>query len=307
MKNLFYLNLENKEFLKQKCSTKNYIKCFKRTTGENFFALDSGSRIYAARQKPAIKNQQSFKRAIAPQNKVNHISLDNLQSTNTVFFKRDLIIKVRFSQTLFLQNFLLNHQKQYVDFALRYKEGFLMLKHAKFCTMLILKSRKGGFLARVAGFLCFIPKKYFLEALISPAHGDFVMLEEAKFMVLFLLKICFKLKTGYDFFYYLNKNIFLVKGLLSKIKLTFNRSLFLNKIPLAHFGVKIKTVILTSYYKKNLVKSIKKRQLVKGQANFILLFKKVRFKESTLISEEVRAKRIKTLLSKQMYAISTKK
>ena len=267
MKTIFYLNLEKKEFLKQKCSAKKYIQGFKRRVlGENSFIVDTGSQSFPVRQKNAIKPRRrkrfSFKKRLKKKKKAKQLSVGGLSTKKSAFFKNDIIIKVRFSRILFLQSFLLTHQKEYVDFATNYKESFQMLKRSKFCTLLILKRKRGGFLARVAGFVCFIPKKHFLRALASTAYGydRALLLQEAKSIVTFLLKICFKLDRGKSCFYYLTKSSFLIEELVTRKKLILNKALFSNKIPLAHFRSKIKVRIITSYYRKNLRKSLKRKK-----------------------------------------------
>lgn len=314
MKTIFYLNLEKKEFLKQKCSAKKYIQGFKRSTlGKNSFIIDSGSQSFPARQKNAIKPRSrkrlNFKRRTNKKKKAKQLSIGVLSTKKTAFFKNDVIIKVRFSRVLFLQSFLLTHQKEYADFATKYKESFQMLKRSKFCTLLVLKRKRGGFLARVAGFVCFIPKKQFLRAVAYAAYSydQALLLQEARSIVLFLLKVCFKLGTGRDCFYYLTKNSFLIQESLPKKKLVLNRALFSSKIPLAHFRSKIKVKILTSYYRKNLRKSLKRkkrRQRSRGRKNrrsrikLVLLFKRNSCKVGECNAGSVFKKPAKNLPSK---------
>jgi len=270
MKNLFYLNfLESK--LEQKCSIKKFVKGFERLPGPGtFLTLDCGGRVFP--------NKSEAKKKL-------------------FLFSNDFAVKFRFSRDLFLQSFLLTHQKPYNNFAQKYLNSFEMLRNLKFCTLLILKKERGGFLVRAAGFVCFLPKRSYAQLFsqIAAAHFAAFLNYQLHTLLLFLLKISIKIKIDRRVFSALcEKACF--RALLKK-KITVNRALLSSRLPLKQrFGVSreksrelaFKFKLSSSYFRK---KFLNKKRTKKGRVKFVLCLEKEK-NESEL--EETEAGEVET-------------
>lgn len=259
MKNIFYLTfLEGK--LEQKCSVKQFAKCFVRPSAPStFLTLDSGSYMSPNR---LVKSKKKH------------------------FFGTEFAIKIRFSRDLFLQSFLLSHQKTYINFAQKYKESFKMLQNINFCVLLILRSKRGGFLVRVAGFICFLPKSHYrrLFSRIAAAHFATSIKYQLRNLLLFLLKVCFKIKADFNTFALLCEKVSF--GFVLKRKVVLNKALLSSKLPFKQRLVRglpsgkrgkllFSFKLSASYLRK---KFLKKRRVWNGRAKFILCFQKLKKK-----------------------------
>lgn len=237
MKNIFYLNLL-KTKLEQKCSVEKFAKGFARPT-------DLGTQLILDCDGQVFRNKQAVKRKL-------------------VFFDANFAIKLRFSRDLFVQSFLLNHQKGYVNFAQKYRESFKMLQNINFCTLFILKSQRGGFLVRAAGLVCFLPKRDYMQIFskICMAHFSTCIKYKLHTLLLFLVKICLKVGAGLRTFSALCGKV-CFRPIL-KAKLIFNKALLSNKLSFKQSFYSVPTgenqnlnfrfKLSASYFKKKFLK-----------------------------------------------------
>ena len=234
MKSIFYLNLENKNFLTQKFLSKKYIKQIKRFKPlKHIFNVDNNSEI-------------------------NPIAFQKGSCGSSIFLTKQKILKVNFSTTLYLKSFLSTRQKKNMNITNVVKNFYRLIHCKKFHTLFILNPGKSGYNVHTGGVRCFLPGsqvRKFKRSLFRLYNNwkiqtvlriflDVLLPRLKKFFFLKKLPLAEKQNLLYSFIVS-KRTVFEV--------LFYKKSFFLKKIPLFGFA-KIK--IVPSFKKKNSVKRI---------------------------------------------------
>ena len=228
MKKIFYLNLENKNFLEQKFWSKKYVKQIKRFKPlKHIFNVDNNSGI------SPVAFQKDF-------------------CGSSIFLNKQKILKVRFSTTLYIKSFLSFEQKKNKQIASAVQKFYKLTKCKKFHTMFLLRPVKYGYEVHTGGIRCFLPRHQIaqLRKRLLRLYKNWKIRARIKIFSDILLPRM--LETSWIF----EENLFFRIIFAKKIsveKLLNKKSFFLKKLPVFSFA-KIK--IVPAYKKKNFVKKI---------------------------------------------------
>ena len=272
--------------LEQKCSVKKFARVYERPSmSRKFLTLDCGDRAFSYRpfsdRRTKKKRRSKSRKFLAFDRGGLAFSDRPAKKKLFILFNNGFAVKARFSRDLFLQSFLLTHQKTYGDFAQRYHACIKMLQNSSFCALLLLKRKRGGFLVRAAGFVCFLPRKTYQKLFggIAAVHFNARRAHELYVLFLFLLKFAFKIGADFSLFSAMCGYARFIMAL--KKKLTPNKALLSNKMPFKqrfcgavpaekHRKLTFRFKLSSSYFRK---KFINKKRIRRGRAKFVLYFK----------------------------------
>ncbi len=272
--------------LEQKCSVKKFARVYERPSmSRKFLTLDCGDRAFSYRpfsyRRRRKKRRSKSRKFLALDRGDLAFSGRPAKKKLFILFNNGLAVKARFSRDLFLQSFLLTHQKTYGDFAQRHRACIKMLQNASFCTLLLLKRKRGGFFVRAAGFVCFLPRKTYqkLFGRIAAVHFNARLTHQLYVLFLFVLKFAFRIGANFRIFSLMCGYARFSMAL--KKKLIPNKALFSNKLPFKqrfcgalpvekHRKLTFRFKLSSSYFRK---KFINKKRRKRGRAKYLIYFK----------------------------------
>lgn len=247
MKKVFYLNLEDKNFVKQKFWSKKYVKLIKRVkTLKYIFNVDNNSEISP----------------IAFQRGSNGIS---------VFLKEQKVFRINFSNNLYIKSFF-SFETRNKQISLNWEKFYKLIRCKKFQTMFLLNPVKCGFTVHAGGVNCYFPKNQMsiLKKSLLRSYKLWKIQVRIKMFVEIFLPIAIKK----DFFKKIPTNLkedffhkFVFSKNLTTEKLIKKKSFFLKKFPFFYSKFKI----VPAYKKKNFVKKI---YFWRKYTNFVVIYKK---------------------------------